>query len=328
MSALSRCLREESAAIATAAERLSHEQVEEALALLERCANQKSKLVITGVGKSGIVARKIAATFSSIGLMALYLNPLDALHGDLGVVAPDDVCLLLSNSGETSELLELLPHFKRRGISRIALVGRAHSSLARGSDVVLEGSVDREVCPLNLAPTASTAVAMAIGDALAAVWMERRSISVADFAVNHPAGALGKQLTISVADLMVPASRLPALLPETPLQEVISCLTQGAIGSGWVEDPDHAGRLIGLITDGDLRRVLRDHNPEDWAMLQAKHLMTADPITVTAELMAVDAIQRMEHNRRKPVSVLPVVNAAGELDGLLRLHDLVQAGLA
>ena len=327
MSALTRCLQEEAAAIAAAADRLSADQVEGALALLERCADLKAKLVITGVGKSGIVARKIAATFSSIGLMALYLNPLDALHGDLGVVAPDDVCLLLSNSGETSELLEVLPHLRRRGTARIALVGRAASSLAQGSDVVLEASVDREACPLNLAPTASTAVAMAIGDALAAVWMERRGISPADFAINHPAGSLGKQLTMTVADLMVPAEQLPALDPGTPMPEVISRLTQGAIGSGWVEDPNHAGRLIGLITDGDLRRALRDHSSDTWSKLRASDLMTADPITVTAELMAVDAIQRMEHNRRKPISVLPVVNAAGELEGLLRLHDLVQAGL-
>lgn len=218
LSALTRCLQEEAAAIAAAAERLSAEQVEGALALLERCANRKAKLVITGVGKSGIVARKIAATFSSIGLMALYLNPLDALHGDLGVVAPDDVCLLLSNSGETSELLQVMPHLKRRGTARIALVGRADSSLAHASDVVLEASVDREVCPLNLAPTASTAVAMAIGDALAAVWMERRGISPADFAVNHPAGSLGKQLTMTVADLMVPVSNLHPIAPDTLFQ--------------------------------------------------------------------------------------------------------------
>jgi arabinose-5-phosphate isomerase len=327
MSALTTCLHEEAAAIAAAAERLSSEQVEGALTLLERCADHKAKLVITGVGKSGIVARKIAATFSSIGLMALYLNPLDALHGDLGVVAPDDVCLLLSNSGETSELLEVLPHLKRRGTSRIALVGKVESSLARGSDVVLEASVDREVCPLNLAPTASTAVAMAIGDALAAVWIERRGISPADFALNHPAGSLGKKLTMTVADLMVPAAKLPALRPETPLPEVIGGLTQGAIGSGWVEAPDQPGHMVGLITDGDLRRALRDHVPEQWASLTARALMTADPITVEAGLLAVDAIKAMEHNSRKPISVLPVVNASGQLEGLLRLHDLVQAGL-
>ena len=169
MSALTRCLQEEAGAIAAAAERLGSDQVEKALKLLELCGNRKAKLVITGVGKSGIVARKIAATFSSIGLMALFLNPLDALHGDLGVVASEDICLLLSNSGESAELLELIPHLKRRGTARIALVGRAESSLALASDVVLEASVDREVCPRNLAPTASTAVTMAIGDALAAV---------------------------------------------------------------------------------------------------------------------------------------------------------------
>ena len=328
MSALTRCLQEEAAAIAAAAERLSSEQVEGALSLLERCADCKAKLVITGVGKSGIVARKIAATFSSIGLMALFLNPLDALHGDLGVVAPDDVCLLLSNSGETSELLAILPHLTRRGTARIALVGRADSSLAHGSDVVLEASVDREVCPLNLAPTASTAVAMAIGDALAAVWMERRGISPADFALNHPAGSLGKQLTMTVADLMVPAANLQAIHPQTPLPDVISTLTQGAIGSSWVENPASPGQLLGLITDGDLRRALRAHGPERWPTLTANELMTADPITIQADLLAVEAIQRMEHNRRKPISVLPVVDDNGQLHGLLRLHDLVQAGLA
>ena len=168
---------------------------------------------------------------------------------------------------------------------------------------------------------------MAIGDALAAVWMERRGISPADFAINHPAGSLGKQLTMTVADLMLPVSSLPALQPSTSMPDVISMLTQGAIGSGWVEDPGSQGRLVGLITDGDLRRALKENNSDRWAHLQASDLMTADPITVTSELMAVEAMKRMEHNRRKPISVLPVVNAHGQLEGLLRLHDLVQAGL-
>ncbi len=330
LSALSRCLQEEAAAIAAAAERLSSKEVEGALELLQRCADQQAKLVITGVGKSGIVARKIAATFSSIGLMALYLNPLDALHGDLGIVASEDVCLLLSNSGETSELLEVLPHLKRRGTSLIALVGRKESSLALGSQVVLEASVDKEVCPLNLAPTASTAVAMAIGDALAAIWMERRGISPADFALNHPAGSLGKQLTLTAADLMIPAEKLNPLSPNTKLPEVIGGLTRDGIGSGWVEDPASSGRLLGLITDGDLRRALRDHSADEWATLSASDLMTFDPITIEGSLLAVDAMERMERNRRKPISVMPVVssvNSGGQLLGLLRLHDLVQAGL-
>jgi len=260
--------------------------------------------------------------------MALFLNPTDALHGDLGVVAAEDVCLLLSNSGETTELLEVLPHLTRRGTGRIAIVGRADSSLARGSDVVLEASVDREVCPLNLAPTASTAVAMAIGDALAAVWMERRGISPADFALNHPAGSLGKQLTLTASDLMVPASQLHPLQPHTPLPEVIGGLTRDGIGSGWVENPDSPGRLLGILTDGDLRRALQDHGAETWTHLTAKDLMTADPITVQADVLVVKALEQMERNRRKPISVLPVVNKDQQLMGLLRLHDLVQAGLA
>ena len=328
LSALTRCLQEEASAIASAAERLSGEQVEAALLLLEQCADRRAKLVITGVGKSGIVARKIAATFSSIGLMALFLNPLDALHGDLGVVAEEDVCLLLSNSGETAELLEVLPHLKRRGTGRIAIVGRAESSLARGSDVVLEAGVDREVCPLNLAPTASTAVAMAIGDALAAVWMERRGISPSDFALNHPAGSLGKQLTLTTADLMVPASRLHPLQPDTPLPEVIGGLTRDGIGSGWVEDPRNPGALVGILTDGDLRRALQDHNAEVWTNLTAQDLMTSDPITVGRDVLVVKALEQMENNRRKPISVLPVVGTGNRMLGLLRLHDLVQAGLA
>jgi arabinose-5-phosphate isomerase len=328
LSALTRCLEEEAAAIAASAQRLDAHQVEAALELLDRCADGRAKLVITGVGKSGIVARKIAATFSSIGLMAIYLNPLDALHGDLGVVAPDDVALLLSNSGETQELLEILPHLKRRGTGRIALVGRIDSSLARGCDVVLDGSVDREVCPLNLAPTASTAVAMAIGDALAAVWMERRGISPQDFALNHPAGALGKQLTLTAADLMVPASRLTPLQSATPLPEVIAQLTADGVGAGWVAQADAPSRIHGLITDGDLRRALQQHSPPEWAQLTAADLMTADPITVDEQVLAVEALERMERNRRKPIAVLPVVGSSQQMLGLLRLHDLVQAGLS
>ncbi|MCT0223922.1 KpsF/GutQ family sugar-phosphate isomerase [Synechococcus sp. CS-1328] len=332
VSALTRCLEEEAGAIAAAAGRLDAGQVEAALELLDRCAEQRAKLVITGVGKSGIVARKIAATFSSIGLMAIYLSPLDALHGDLGVVAPQDVVLLLSNSGETQELLEILPHLQRRGSARIALVGRLASSLARGCDVVLDGSVDREACPLNLAPTASTAVAMAIGDALAAVWMERRGISPQDFALNHPAGSLGRQLTLRVSDLMVPAARLHPLAPSADLPAVIAQLTQDAIGACWVAHPDEPERLAGLITDGDLRRALQAHGPGTWATLTARDLMTADPITVGPGLLAVEALERMERNRRKPISILPVLANTGadedrQLQGLLRLHDLVQAGL-
>ena len=207
-------------------------------------------------------------------------------------------------------------------------MGRADSSLGRGSDVVLEASIDREVCPLNLAPTASTAVAMAIGDALAAVWMERRGISPADFALNHPAGSLGKQLTMTAADLMVPVSKLHPLQPDTSLPEVIGGLTRDGIGSSWVEDPTSPGSLMGILTDGDLRRALQDHSAKTWSSLKAADLMTADPITVHSDVLVVKALEQMENNRRKAISVLPVVGDNKQLMGLLRLHDLVQAGLA
>ena len=328
MTALSPCLEQEAAAIAATARRLSSEQVEAALALLEDCAVRRAKLVITGVGKSGIVARKIAATFASIGLTAIYLNPLDALHGDLGVVAPDDLVLLLSNSGETEELLQILPHLKRRGTSLMAMVGRTASSLARSCDVVLDASVDREVCPLNLAPTASTAVAMAIGDALAVVWMERCGVSQADFALNHPAGSLGKQLTLTAADLMVPVSSLQPLSPAAPLADVIAQLTGDGVGACWVTADPEAQRIQGLITDGDLRRALQGYPAQQWSELTACDLMTADPITIEGTSLAIDALECMERNRRKAISVLPVVDGSQHMLGILRLHDLVQAGLA
>jgi len=333
--ALSRCLKEEAQAIAAAADRLQPEQVETALALLASCKARRAKLVVTGVGKSGMVARKIAATFSSIGLTAVFLNPVDALHGDMGMVACDDLVMLLSNSGETEELLAILPHLRRRGTSLIALVGMVRSTLAGQCDVVLDGSVDREACPLNLVPTASTAVAMAIGDALAAVWMERVGISEHDFAINHPGGALGRQLTLTVADLMVPVEHLRPLAPDAPLAAVIANLTmgsleRGSLGAAWVHAPGDASRFGGLITDGDLRRNLQHHGPGDWTNLSAAVIATADPITVTPEVMAAAAMELMERNGKRVISVLPVMDPADtdQLLGILRLHDLVRAGLS
>jgi arabinose-5-phosphate isomerase len=335
VSALTRCLQEEAAAIAAAANRLDAVQVEAALGLLATCQVHRSKLVLSGIGKSGIVARKIAATFSSLGLTAVFLNPVDALHGDLGIVSDRDVAILLSNSGETDELLAILPHLKRRGAACIALVGRLASSLARGSDVVLDGSVDREVCPLNLAPTASTAVAMAVGDALATVWMERAGISPADFAVNHPAGILGRRLTLRVADLMVPARELTPLAPDAPLPLVITQLTQGSphrgsLGATWVHRVDEPEKLAGLITDGDLRRALQRQTPQAWGSLTAVQMATVHPVTVAPHTLAAEALELMERNPRQSLSVLPVVHPErpGQLLGLLRLHDLVQAGLS
>ncbi len=200
---------------------------------------------------------------------------------------------------------------------------------------MLDGSVDREVCPLNLAPTASTAVAMAIGDALAAVWMERAGISPEDFAINHPAGALGRKLTLTVEEVMVPTSEFSPLSPEAPLPAVIAHLTQGSpkrgsLGASWVHSGGDDTLLAGLITDGDLRRTLQRHGPEEWASITAAQIATDDPITVAPSILAASALELMERNPRQPISVLPVVDPQqpGQVVGLLRLHDLVQAGFS
>ena len=323
---VSDCLIQEAGAIRAAADKLNNEEIDGVLNLLNFCFDNKSKLVVTGVGKSGIVARKIAATFSSIGIMSLYLSPLDALHGDLGIIDKNDICLLLSYSGETKEILDIIPHLKIRGTKTIALVGNTNSSLAQESDLVLEASVDREVCPLNLAPTASTAVAMAIGDSLAAVWMSRKGISQNDFAFNHPGGSLGKSLILTVLDLMVPLSDLKPISIDSLLPEIISSITKDSIGCCLVEDLK-SDKFLGIITDGDLRRALEGKASRDWENLSAKDLITSDPITINSNKLAIDALNLMENNKKKSVSVLPVLKENGDIMGLLRLHDLVKAGL-
>ncbi len=327
MLSLYECMKEESAAILESAKRLNNDQVEKTLRLLEDCFENKKKLLLTGVGKSGIVARKLAATFSSIGLTSIYLNPIDALHGDLGIVDRGDLCILLSNSGETQELIQLIPHLRNKGSFQIGILGNLNSTLAMQSDVFLDASVNKEVCPLNLAPTASTTVAMAIGDALAVVLMEKKGISRKDFAVNHPAGKLGRELTLKVSDLMKPINQLNPLLENSSFREIILEITRGSIGSCWIKGKDNDNKLIGLITDGDLRRALKKYEPKDWENLLAEEIMTKDPIVISYDKFAIEALELMEKNRKKPISLLPVVGENYEFVGILRLHDLIQAGL-
>lgn len=327
MSALKKCLQIEGLSIINAADTLSDTDVEKVINLMLKCSKDKSKVVLTGVGKSGIVARKIAATFSSIGLVSLYLNPLDALHGDLGIIANNDICFLLSNSGETKELIEIIPHIKRKHISLIGIIGNINSSLADLCTVSLNAGVDREACPLNLAPTASTAVAMAIGDALASVWMERKGISNTDFALNHPSGLLGKKLTLKVRDLMVPAKKLIPLDLDTNLEKIIGIISNNGMGCAYVKNFDKKNKIVGLITDGDLRRALKMNSPQDWVKLKANQIMTKDPLTIDPQVLAIEALHLME-NRKKSINVLPVVeNGEKEIVGILRLHDIIQSGL-
>lgn len=315
---------EEASAIAAAAKRLDPATVERAVSMLTGCAG---KVVVTGVGKSGLVAQKLAASFTSVGLLALYLNPLDALHGDIGVVRQDDVVVLISNSGETGELLATVPFVRRRAAHLVGILGRVRSTLGDRCDVVLDASVEREAAPIDQVPTSSTAVAMAIGDALAVAWMVRKGVSTTDFAMNHPGGTIGRRLTLKVADLMVPREKLVTITRESSLPEVVDALTTQAIGAVLVVDPTSPDALGGIVTDGDLRRALRKTPAEAWGALLAVDLMTPNPVTVGPGAAAVDALTLMERNSRKAVTVLPVVDSSVVV-GMLRMHDLVQAGLS
>lgn len=310
-------LRLEASAIEHTAQRLDPASVEKAVELLLNC---NSKVVVTGVGKSAIIANKIADTMTSTGTVAVFVHSSDALHGSLGIIGNGDVVMALSNSGETEELLTILPSLKKRRVSLIAIVGNLDSTLSRFADVTLDASVSEEACPLNLAPTTSTTVALSIGDALAMTLSIEKGWTEEDFAANHPAGRLGKRLTLRVADLMHPS---PSLSPDANWLKVVKALSKYALGA--VNVVDENKKLIGIITDGDLRRTIEKTSPEDFEKLSAENMLTKNPTVATPEMLAYDALQLME-NRPRQISVLPVVEN-GKACGLLRLHDIVRSGL-
>ena len=318
---ISEFLEVESKAIMNSAQLLKSDQVERALHLLHQTTG---KVVISGVGKSGIIAQKIAATLTSVGTLAIALHPCDALHGDLGIVTPDDVVMMLSNSGNTEELLSMLPHLKRREVPIIAIVGNLNSTLAQQADVVLNASVDREACPLNLAPTTSTTVALAIGDALAMTVMQMKGLTTEDFALNHPAGRLGKRLTLRVSDLMHRHREAPTLPDSAAWLDIILAIGEGGLGA--VSIINEQGSLLGLITDGDIRRTIRQTKSAELDSLTAEAIMTHQPTVVTPEILAYDALKLMEE-RESQISVLPVVDNNHLSIGLIRLHDIVRSGL-
>lgn len=307
----------EADAISRAAAKLDPESVARAIGLLAGCGG---KVIVTGVGKSGVIAQKIAQTMTSTGTIAVFVHPSDALHGSLGAIAPGDVVIALSNSGETDEILALIPAIRNRGTALISIVGNLDSTLARRSDVVLDAAVDKEACPLNLAPTASTTVALAIGDAVSMALMEAKGLTERDFAENHPAGRLGKRLTLRVADLM---HESPNVGTGAGWLEVVRSISKFALGAVNVVSAD--GRLIGIVTDGDLRRTIERTRPEELGGLTAEAMMTRSPITADPEMLAFDALRLME-DRPSQISVLPVVQA-DKCVGLLRLHDIVRTGM-
>ncbi len=283
------------------------------------------KVVVTGMGKSGLICRKIAATLASTGTPSFFLHSGDALHGDLGMVMKDDVIVALSNSGETDEILKLLSHFKHLGLKLIVMTGNVDSTLARAGDVVLNVGVKEEACPLGLAPTASTTVALAIGDALAVVLLQEKGFKEEDFAVRHPGGILGRRLLLRVEDLMHRGDELPMVTRVTPIKEALFEITAKRLGITGVTD--ERGHLIGIITDGDLRRGLQTHGNDIFSK-SAEEVMTAKPQTIAQDALASEALIRMEENLPRPITSLFVLAYGTQKPiGVIHLHDIFKAGI-
>ena len=282
----------------------------------------EGKVVVTGVGKSGIIGQKLASTLASTGTPAFFLHPTEGIHGDLGMLERKDIVLAISNSGETDELSQILPLIKRYGNKLIVLTGRATSTLARAGDVVLDVSVTEEACPLGLAPTASTTVALAMGDALAVALLEKRGFKKEDFAILHPGGKLGKRLLLTVRDLMHVGDELPWVYENTLMKEAVVEITSKRLGvTGVMNDREE---LVGVITDGDLRRALERH--PDLLERTAVEAMTQNPKWIEADTLAAQAVQRMEEYA---ITSLFVFDKAGDKtpQGIIHLHDLLRAGV-
>lgn len=277
----------------------------------------KGRVVVTGMGKSGHVARKIAATMASTGTPAFFMHPAEAAHGDLGMITPQDVVLALSNSGESDEIVSLLPSIKRLGVPVIAMTGNAQSTMAREATIHLDAAVEQEACPLNLAPTASTTAALALGDALAVALLDARGFRSEDFARSHPGGTLGRRLLVHVRDVMRQGAELPVVRDDVLLRDAL--LEMSHKGMGMTAVVDAAGQLAGIYTDGDLRRSL--DRGIDVRTASVASVMSRQPLTIESSRMAVEAVQVMESRR---VYVLLVVDA-GQLVGALNMHDLMRA---
>ena len=284
------------------------------------CLECRGRVVVTGMGKSGHVAGKIAATLASTGTPAFFLHPAEAGHGDLGMITRADVLLALSNSGETPELVLLLPHLKRLAVPLIVMSGRSDSTLARAASVMLDVGVPEEACPLNLAPTASTTATLAMGDALAVAVLEARGFTRADFARSHPGGALGRKLLLHVEDLMRTGEAVPVVAPEAPLSAGLLEMSRKGLGMTVVVDSDR--HILGVFTDGDLRRALDRHIDVHSTVMRS--IMTTRPKSIGPRELAAAAANLMEVHR---ITALPVADAHGCLVGALNVHDLMRAGV-
>jgi arabinose-5-phosphate isomerase len=278
----------------------------------------RGRIIVTGVGKSGIVGRKVAATLTSTGSPAIFVHPVEGLHGDLGIVGRDDALIAISYSGETMEIAALAATIRKRGTPIIAITGTASSTLAQMADLVLDARVPREACPLNMAPTASTSAALSLGDAVAVALMVRRGFRKEDFLRHHPGGSLGERLTLKVRDIMLDRQAVPEVGEDASLSEIVAAINKQNLGFVLVAAND---RLLGIITDGDLRRALMKGN--EVHLCRSRDLMTSNPLTIRDDRTAAEALEIME---RKLITALAVLDQAGKLAGVIHLHDLLGKG--
>jgi len=314
----SRVLRDEADAVVSLVDKLDG-QFEEAVRLIE---NAKGRVVLTGMGKSGHIARKVAATMASTGTPAFFLHPAEGIHGDLGMVTAEDVVIAYSNSGETAEVLNILPSLKRIGAKLIAVVGKTNSTLAKNADAVLDAGVKREADSLGLAPTSSTTAALALGDALAVCLMERHHFTADNFAIFHPGGSLGKKLLLTVDMVMHKGDENPLISENASVKDALFVMTDKGLGA--VSVVDEEGRLKGLMTDGDVRRGLE--KGMDFLIRPVSEAMTKNPQLISKERLAAEALHRMEQHKPHPITVLPVVEE-GKAIGMLHITDLLKQGV-
>lgn len=312
-----RVLKTEAEAVLSLTERLNSD-FERAVEIIFQ---SKGRVVVTGMGKSGLVGKKIAATLSSTGTPAFFMHPAEASHGDLGMVTSDDVIIAISNSGETEEIINLIPFLKRFNVTLISLTGNTDSTLSKAADVTIDVSVKEEACPMGIVPTASTTATMAMGDAIAVALLIKRGFKEEDFAFFHPGGSLGKKLFIKVKDLMHTGDALPVVLTDTPMIRAIMEISSKRLGVTIVADDDR--RVLGIITDGDLRRGVEKWGKEFFDM-KAGEVMTVKPKTIFEDDLAVRALSVME---KHSITSLIVPDAEGKAKGLIHLHDILKQGI-
>lgn len=300
---------------------LDIEAAEGFLRLLKEC---KGLIILTGVGKSGLVAEKIAVTLTSTGSRAFFLSPSNALHGDIGIVSKDDVFIMISKSGESDELLQMVPSLRNKGVKLVAMVNRPNSRLEKACDHCIVLPFKEELCPYDMVPTTSTVIQMLFGDVVAIALMMQKNFSLADFAMNHPAGKIGRTLTLRVQDLMLTGKDIPTALPEAKLVDSLVELSNKRCGCVLITDQHR--HLLGIFTDGDLRRALQQHGPK--ALEQSmRELMTNTPRRIDSGEMASNALALMEADQKHPITALPVIDAGQQVVGIIRMHDIVQSGL-